>query len=89
MSRSTKKQQQQKINTKKPTWTHNEDSDQPDHLSSLNRILDFSCELIMDSQGPNAFSREQRILLKKKTALGECVIILFLSCPGSHVTFVT
>ena len=80
MNRSTKKQQKNNNNNTPPpkkkkkkkkkkkitknTWTQNEGSDQPDHPSSLNRILDSSCELIMGSQEPNAFSREQRILLK-------------------------
>ena len=56
--------------------------------SSLNRILDSSWTLMMGSQGPKVFSREQPILLKQ-TALGECVITLFLSCSGSHVTVIT
>ena len=62
-------------------------SDQPDHPSSLNRILESSCALVMISQWLKAFSREQRILLKK-TALRECNDV-FLSCSGSHVTVVT
>ena len=33
--------------TKKKPWTHNEDSDQPDQPSSLNRIIDSSCVVIM------------------------------------------
>ena len=33
-------------------------SDQPDHPSSLNRILNSSCALVMSIQGPKAFSHK-------------------------------
>ena len=39
-------------------------SDQPDQPSILNKILDSNCALVMSSQEPEAFSREQQILLK-------------------------
>ena len=44
---------------KKNTSTHNEDSDQPDNPSCLNRILDSSYVVIIGSQGPKTFPREQ------------------------------
>ena len=63
MSRSTvKKKNPTPPQKKTPGLTVN--TDQPDHPSSLNRILDSSCALVMSTQGPKAFSREQRILLK-------------------------
>ena len=46
-----KKNTNKQNNKNKQTWTHNEDSHQPDHPSSLNRILASSCALIMGSQG--------------------------------------
>ena len=82
-----RERERERESTKKHTWTHNEDSDQPDHPSCLNRIPNSSCVVIMGSQGPKAFSRNSEYYWNSAWRMGNNVVFVVLrhTCYSCYV----